>query len=346
MPHRFLVKDIAFQAGLSTATVDRVLNGRGGVRGQTALRIAAAVKDLERQEASLVRGGRTFVVDVVMEAPDRFTRGVRAAFESESGAFYPNMFRIRFQNAEVMPQESFVSALGRIRLRGSDGVVVKARDTPEVTEAARQLGAAGVPVITLVTDLPGSDRLAYAGMNNRAAGETAAYLIAQTLGSQGGHVLATLSSSRFHGEEERVAGFRDALAARHPNINLTEISEGFGRDAPTGELARDALQRAPDICAVYSAGGGNRAILQAFEDAGRKCRVFVAHDLDADNRALLALGRIGYVLHHDLKQDVRTIYRLLLEHHQMASAAGPVALSEIAVVTPFNMIGAGNPQPD
>jgi hypothetical protein len=43
---------------------------------------------------------------------------------------------------------------------------------------------------------------------------------------------------------------------------------------------------------------------------------------------------------------VRTISRLLLEHHQLASAAGPVALSEIAVVTPFNMIGAGNPQPD
>ena len=27
MSHEFLVKDIAFQAGLSTATVDRVLNG-------------------------------------------------------------------------------------------------------------------------------------------------------------------------------------------------------------------------------------------------------------------------------------------------------------------------------
>jgi LacI family transcriptional regulator len=346
VPHRFLVKDIAFQARLSTATVDRVLNGRSGVRGQTALRVAAAVKELERQEASLARGGRTFTVDVVMEAPDRFTREARAAFESEAGAFYPNMFRLRFQGAEVMPQESFVSALDRIRLRGSDGVVVKARGTPEITEAARKLGAAGIPVITLVTDLPGSGRLAYAGMNNRAAGETAAFLIAQTLGSGGGHVLATLSSSRFHGEEERLAGFREALAARHRNIVLAEISEGFGRDTATGALARAALQRAPDICAVYSAGGGNRAILQAFEDEGRKCRVFVAHDLDADNRDLLAQGRISYVLHHDLKQDIRTIYRLLLHHHHAAGAAGSAPVSEIAVVTPFNMTDAFNAQSD
>lgn len=346
MPRRFLVKDIAFQAGLSTATVDRVLNGRGGVRSQTALRIAAAVRELERQEASLARGGRTFVLDVVMEAPDRFTREVRAAFESEAGAFYPNMFRLRFQHGELMQEESFVSALARIRLRGSHGIVVKARDAPGIAEAARQLGEAGIPVIALVTDLPASGRLAYAGMNNRAAGETAAYLIAQTLGSDGGRVLAALSSSRFHGEEERLAGFRDALKARHSGIVMSEISEGFGRDAPTGELAREALRRAPDICAVYSAGGGNQAILQAFEGAGRACRVFVAHDLDADNRALLAQGRINYVLHHDLKQDIRTIYRLLLEHHHAASAAGPPALSQIAVVTPFNMIGATEPRPD
>lgn len=346
MPHRFLVKDIAFQAGLSTATVDRVLNGRSGVRGQTALRVAAAVRELERQEASLARGGRTFVVDVLMEAPDRFTREARAAFESEAGAFYPNMFRLRFHNAEVMLEESFVSALARIRLRGSDGVVVKARSTPAIKEAARKLGAAGVPLFTLVTDLPGSGRLAYAGMNNRAVGETAAFLIGQTLGSSAGHVLATLSSARFHGEEARVAGFRDALAARHPNIVTTEISEGFGRDAATGELARAALRRGPDICAVYSAGGGNRAILQAFQDAGRECRVFVAHDLDADNRVLLAQGRISYVLYHDLKQDIRTIYRLLLHRHHAASAAGGDALSEVAVVTPFNMMGTVDAQPD
>jgi LacI family transcriptional regulator len=190
--------------------------------------------------------------------------------------------------------------------------------------------------LTLVTDLPGSGRLAYAGMNNRAAGETAAYLIAQTLGAGGGLVLATQSSSSFHGEEQRVAGFKDSLAMRYGHILVTETSEGFGGDAATGDLVRAALQRRPDICAVYSAGGGNRAILNAFKEAGRLCRVFIAHDLDADNRSLLAESRISYVLHHDLGQDVRTVYRLLLERQHGADVAS--ALSDIVVLTPFNMI--------
>ena len=145
MPHRFLVKDIAFQAGLSTATVDRVLNGRAGVRGQTATRVAAAVRELERQEGNLARGGKTLVIDVVIEAPERFSNEVRAAFEREAGAFYPSMFRMRFQSAERMDHASFAAHLDRIRLRGSDGVVVKAPDVAEVRAAVARLTQAGIP---------------------------------------------------------------------------------------------------------------------------------------------------------------------------------------------------------
>ncbi len=340
MPHRFLVKDIAFQAGLSTATVDRVLNGRTGVRGQTAVRVDAAVHELERQESNLARGGKTFVVDVVIEAPERFSSEVRTAFEREAGTFYPDMFRMRFQSAEVIAEDVFVRFLDRIRLRGSHGVVVKARDTAGIVEAVRTLVATGIPVVTLVTDLPGSNRMAYTGMNNGAAGSTAAYLIAQTLGYEGGRVLATLSSSNFHGEEQRVDGFRATMARISPHVLVTDISEGFGRDIATGELVGKALALQPDICAVYSAGGGNRSILHAFDDANRKCRVFVAHDLDADNRSLLAEERINYVLHHDLRQDVRTIYRHLLGRNHGVRTTDAV-LSQIVVVTPFNMTGGG-----
>jgi len=54
---------------------------------------------------------------------------------------------------------------------------------------------------------------------------------------------------------------------------------------------------------VYSVGGGNTATVAAFEALGRVCRVFIAHDLDADNRRLLREGRISVVLHNDLRID-------------------------------------------
>src|SRR5690606_3213155 len=83
MTSRFTVKEIAHQAGLSLATVDRVLHGRAHVRDATRDRVRAAVDELERQYALTSLTGTRITLDVVMQAPDRFSSAVRAAFEAE-----------------------------------------------------------------------------------------------------------------------------------------------------------------------------------------------------------------------------------------------------------------------
>ena len=77
--------------------------------------------------------------------------------------------------------------------------------------------------------------------------------------------------------------------------------------------ALEALRGDGDIDAVYSAGGGNDAILAAFAEVGRSPRAFVAHDLDTDNRRLLRAHRVSAVLHHDLRGDLRRACRVLLQ---------------------------------
>jgi len=337
MAHEFLVKDIAFQAGLSAATVDRVLNERPGVRKQTELRVRAAIRELEKQQAGVEIQGRKFGIDIVMEAPDRFTDTVRDAFESESLTFLPTIFRSRFHFAEMMRPGDIVQLLDRIRLRGTDGVVLKAPDVPEISAAVGRLEQSGIPVVTLVTDLPNAPRTAYAGADNRAAGETAAYLIGERFSGQPATVLATLSSSRFRGEEEREIGFRRTLRDRYPSIGIVEISEGLGRDDATGALVASALSAHPGINAVYSIGGGNRAVLSAFAQASRTCAVFVAHDLDSGNLDLLRAGKIHFVLHHDLKADVRTVFRAIIGRRSAVTAPSIARLSAVEVITPYNI---------
>jgi LacI family transcriptional regulator, galactose operon repressor len=84
-----------------------------------------------------------------------------------------------------------------------------------------------------------------------------------------------------------------------------EVSDSDGIDASNERLVLEALEQPPNVEAVYSVGGGNTATVAAFERLGRPCRVFVAHDLDADNRRLLREGRISVVLHNDLRADAR-----------------------------------------
>lgn len=337
MAHPYKVRDIALQAGLSEATVDRVLNGRAGVRASTARQVHQAVRDLERQEAQLRLGGRTFMLDVVVQAPERFTREVRSALEAALPTFRPAVMRARFHFHETWRVPDLVATLDGIGKRGSQGVVLKAPDVPEVQEAARRLVRAGVPVLTLVTDLPSSHRVAYVGMDDRAAGATAAYLVGQWLDGRPGSVLVILSSGSFRGEEEREMGFRSAMRGRYPDRVLVEVTDSFGLDGQVQALVLRALEDHPDLRAVYSIGGGNRAALAAFDAADRTCSVFVAHDLDEDNLALLREGRLSFVLHHDLHADMRRACHVVLQAHR--AVPGPVRSwpSQIQVITPFNL---------
>ena len=338
MAHPFPLKVVALQAGVSLATVERVVRGGAGVHASTVRRVLQAQEELARQSVQVGLSGKKFMIDVLMVAPQRFTDSVRQALEAELPSLHPAVLRSRFHLHETLEVERIVELLERIRKNGSHGVLLKAPDLPPISAAVARLMEANIPVVTLVTDLPGSRRSTYVGMDNRAAGETAAYLIGQWLGSARQKVLVTLSSNRYHGEEEREGGFRRALRERHRHLSIVEVSEGHGIDGATGPQVAQALLEHAGIAGVYSIGGGNAAIVDAFAQAGRRCKVFIGHDLDADNLALLRAGSIQAVLHHDLGQDMRRACQDIL---RALGALPPLkqgqSLSAIQIVTPWNL---------
>ena len=336
MAHRYKVREIAQQCGLSEATVDRVLNARPGVRENTRAEVMQAIKDLDKQRAQLRLNGRRYLIDVVMQTPTRFSDAFREAVEAELPSFAPAMLRARFHLWESGETSATVDQLAN--LRGSHGVILKAPDEPEVAAAVDRLVDSGTPVVTYTTDVPASLRCGYVGIDNHAAGVTAAYLLRQWLqpDAVSPAVLITLSRDVFRGEGEREVGFRAGL--RGSGLAVVDVTDSDGIDATNERLVLDALHQHPGIEAVYSVGGGNTATVAAFEKLGRDCRVFIAHDLDADNRRLLREGRISVVLHNDLRADARLALRMLLQE-QGALPAEPVRSVPVQVVTPYNIPG-------
>ncbi len=332
------VSDIAQQSGLSEATVDRVLHGRPGASARAVRAVEQAVLDLDRQQSQLRLAARSLIVDVVMQAPTRFTSAVREALEAELPAARPAAVRARFdlrEQADVAAEVASLDALGGGG-RISHGVLLKAPDDPAVAAAVRRLAARGIPVVTLVTDVRDSGRVAYVGLDNPAAGRTAAYLAARWVGRPG-TVLVTMSRSAFLGERERVQAFVDEVGRVGSGLSPRVITETDGLDASLRALVRETLTADADIVGVYSVGGGNRAIAAQFEAARRSCGVFIAHDLDVDNVELLRAGVLSAVLHHDLQADMRRALHQILRAHGLVPGAPTSIAANVEVITPHNI---------
>ena len=107
---------------------------------------------------------------------------------------------------------------------------------------------------------------------------------------------------------------RHLFHATRPDCGVQVLDAGQGLHAPTVAAVGRLLARQPGIAAVYSVGGANAAIRAAFEQAGRACRVFIGHDLDDDNLALLRKRQLSAVLHHDLHHDLHLACHLLMQH--------------------------------
>src|SRR4029077_17260784 len=107
---------------------------------------------------------------------------VKTALEQELPSLRPAVVRSGFDFREKGDDHDSVGIVDRIARGGARGVILKAPEAPEVNAAVLRLSEAGIPVVTLVSDLPFSKRVAYVGMDNRSAGATAAYLVNEWLG--------------------------------------------------------------------------------------------------------------------------------------------------------------------
>jgi LacI family transcriptional regulator len=334
--HPYRIREIAWQSGLSEATVDRVLHERGGVRESTVREVHQAIADLDRQRSQVRLGGRTFMLDVIVQAPARFSAAVRSALEAELPALRPAVIRSRFHLLDSPAPGDVVAVLDRVARARSQGVILKAPDMPEIVAAVRRLT---VPVVTLVTDLPTSPRVAYVGIDNRAAGATAAYLVEQWLADRAGDVLVVRGRGSFRGEDEREMGFRAEMRARAPGRRLLEVVDEEDREEAVHEGVREVLAANPAVRAVYSmyaGAGGNAAVVDAFAEENRRYDVFVAHDLDGENTALLRSRKLSAVLHHDLRHDLRAACHVILQAQGALPGPWRSNPSAIQVITPHN----------
>src|SRR5438876_2524650 len=208
------LKDIARQAGVSLATVDRVLHNRPGVRPDTVRRVKEAIERNSFQPhvaaADLARGRARRFAFVMPSGPNLFMQEIEAYLGEMSGWLSARRLAVEMVATDVFDAAMLASKLES--LAGDfDGVAVVALDHPSVRAAINDLVDGGTKVVTLVSDVPSSRRHHYVGIDNIAAGRTAGALVGRLTGAGAGKVAIVAGSTALRDHAERIFGFNQVM---------------------------------------------------------------------------------------------------------------------------------------
>lgn len=190
------IVEIAEAAQVSTATVDRVLNDRPGVREATRLRVQAVAVELGYIFREQLSGEGSRIVFLLPDGTNRYLLNLAGLLESEQLEALRSGFRCE---CHLVKRFDAVAMAEAIRHHGSNAsaIAVMALEHPLVREAVNEVVRNGCVVVTIITDITHCNRQAYVGLNNNAAGRTAAYLMSRFCKEQKGDVAMIAGSLNY-----------------------------------------------------------------------------------------------------------------------------------------------------
>ncbi|SAK86512.1 LacI family transcriptional regulator [Caballeronia hypogeia] len=307
--------DVARAANVSERTVDRVLNGRGGVSREKEARVLEYARKLKIDRALGTVSARWLRVAIVMHRPDApFYVHLKEGFDLAQKAFEEQRIICGVTYFDGFGPEEIVKTVLRAAQR-ADALVVIAYENRDITAAVREVSQK-LPVVTLATDLPGSGRLAYVGADNRAAGRVAGELMGRFIGEAGGNVLIVTGLHELLGHEERESGFRSVLERNFPVCTVFDSVESRERPEVTERLVRDAFQRNPNIRGVYNTSVGTEGIANALRGLKKaKKTIIVGHEFNAITRSLLVDGFVHAVIDENPFNEAMRCVEIILRHY-------------------------------
>jgi LacI family transcriptional regulator len=340
------ISDLARQAGVGTATVDRVLNRRPGVNADTVQRVMQAVAALGvPQQPGRPKRGEQFRFAFVLPAQGSpFVALIDRQIAQAAGDFRHQHITELTHRIDTKDPGAFAEALSR--LRDCQGIALMAPDLPPVKLAINELVRGGTHVVTLFSDVAGSMREAHIGADNRAAGRTAGLLLARMAQPGGGGKRDTLllssQNTRLSAEIERRIGFAQVLEERFPSLKLQRTPDLPADDIGAARVLKKFLSGnqldLARVAGIYNAGSGSAGVVRALAECGLADHVgAIAHDVTDDNRQLLGASKLHYLLHQDIHYCVLAAARVLRALCENVRGALSVVQPRVEILTAENM---------
>ncbi|MER9638730.1 LacI family DNA-binding transcriptional regulator [Mesorhizobium sp. M0228] len=314
------IRDLAIAAGVSAATVNRILNGTVSVRPKTVQRVQSAAAEIgfygigaldnrARQLSPQYRLG--FVLQQsTRDLYQLFGKKIVAACrDRRDEVIEPVIDFVDLLTPETI--SSRLVALGE----SCDAVAVVAADHPIIGQAIRSLKEIGKPVISYITDQSAPERAAYVGTDNWKLGRTAAFLITQTTHGPG-RIAVFIGNHRYQCQDVADASFRSYLREHAPRLIVEESRPTHEESSEAYRMVAELLKATDDLVGILIVGGGITGVLRALREATLEKRSgikLVCRDIGPETRKGLSEGLITAALCHPLDATSALLVQTMID---------------------------------
>ena len=338
-PRRPRLQDIAEAAGVGTATVERVLNGRANVLPRTAQRVIIAARKLGYDRTLPAVHHACVRIEVVLVRPEtEFFARLNREFQQTSAWLDRTIVIQRNHVAEDTP--AAIARRIEAAARTRTGLIAVVQDNPTIIAALRAADAQGVPIVLLVSDVRYGGKAVYVGIDNESAGRTAGFFMRAMLGGRRGRVVALCHGGAYLVHRQRLIGLSQYFCEPDDHLAFTTCLLARDSDEMSYTLLRQVLRDHDDVVGVYNAGGGHAGVDRAL----RECRrpgdvVHIGHELSPGARRSLEDGLMALTIDQAPELQVRRAIEVM--EALIGLRDGPPNRSPIPfrIVTPENLDG-------
>ncbi len=276
--------------------------------------------------AAATAGGKTIGVSI-QNREAQFYQDMEAGMKSEAAKFGYTVTVVdasRDNSKQQSQVEDFIS-------QKVAAIVLTPYDSQAIGSAIVEANKANVPVFTadIANGSTQGKVVAHIASDNVQGGAQAGKLMCAALGKSGGAV-AIIDEPEVTSVQDRVRGFKGALAAGCPSVKIVADIDGGGERAKASSSMDDILQAHKDLRGVFGINDDSAlGAAKAIDAAGLKGKVaVVGYDATPEARtAIIAGSMYGDAIQHPGQIGSKTIDAI----HDSFSGKTPAAKIAVPV---------------
>lgn len=312
---RPIMTDLADAAGVSLATVDRVLNKRPGVRQKTIQKVNDAINQIgyvrDITAANLARQKNYRFIFVIPNVNSSFHREIINVVAEAKKQFIAERINVELIDVNADNPHDVVSTLNQIKHKETvDGIAIMAPETPHIRDAIRHLKKQNKIIVAIVSDLPNSEIDGFVGINNLAAGRTAGSIIGRFIGKKQKDIIVVAGSMLARDHIERRLGFDNIMRQEFGHLNVLPTIETWDNAETIKKILPDVIKKNQNIGGIYMTGSGQSGLTKVVENT-KPDIVTVAHELTPATRKGLQNGIIDALIVQDMGHVARSAVRVM-----------------------------------